>query len=490
MQACPRPHRALSLLRKRNGTTPSPAHRPPASSQGRPLWSPAPDGAGIRDGTSPSPTGVPARAGTSTPPRKRTAQRPSPAHRPGAAEFAGRPLWSPAPDGAGIRDGTSPSPTGVPARAGTSTPPRKRDGTTPVPGASSAGEFVGATLVVARAGRGGDSGRDKPVPYGCPRPRRDIDAATETGRHNARTRRIVRRRVRRGDPCGRPRRTGRGFGTGQARPLRVSPRPRRDIDAATETGRHNARPRRIVPAPPSSQGDPCGRPRRTGRGFGTGQARPLRVSPPAPGHRRRHGDGTAQRPYPAHRPGAAEFVGATLVVARAGRDGDSGRDKPVPYGCPRPRRDIDAATETDGTTPVPGGSSAGEFVGATLVVARAGRGGDSGRDKPVPYGWSPPAPGHRRRHGDGRDNARPRRIVRRRVRRGDPCGRPRRTGRGFGTGQARPLRDHRHLVDEPIGGVDLLHHPQHVAGVDVDRAGGAGVEVPIRDDALQGAVEQ
>lgn len=39
-----------------------------------------------------------------------------------------------------------------------------------------------------------------------------------------------------------------------------------------------------------------------------------------------------------------------------------------------------------------------------------------------------------------------------------------------------------HFLDQRIGAVDLIHYPQHVAAVDVDGAGGAGVEVPVGVD--------
>jgi len=46
-----------------------------------------------------------------------------------------------------------------------------------------------------------------------------------------------------------------------------------------------------------------------------------------------------------------------------------------------------------------------------------------------------------------------------------------------------------HFLQQVVGLVDVLHVPQDVADVDLDVAGVGGVEVPVRDDRVQGAVE-
>jgi hypothetical protein len=48
------------------------------------------------------------------------------------------------------------------------------------------------------------------------------------------------------------------------------------------------------------------------------------------------------------------------------------------------------------------------------------------------------------------------------------------------------LLDQLHFLDQVVGAVDLVHHPQHVAAVDVDVAGGAGAEVPVGVDRFDG----
>jgi hypothetical protein len=47
----------------------------------------------------------------------------------------------------------------------------------------------------------------------------------------------------------------------------------------------------------------------------------------------------------------------------------------------------------------------------------------------------------------------------------------------------------RHFVDEMLGTIDLVHDPEHVTGIDVNRARGACVEVPVRVNALDRAIE-
>ena len=121
------------------------------------------------------------------------------------------------------------------------------------------------------------------------------------------------------------------------------------------------------------RGDPCGRPRWTD---GAAVSRRARA-------------GTS----PAPTGGAANVVGATLVVARDGRT-----ERRCRVGRGR------------GQAPPPTGGAA-NVVGATLVVARDGR------------------TERRCRVGRGRGQAPPLRAVPRTSRRGDPCGRPRWTDR-------------------------------------------------------------
>ena len=106
---------------------------------------------------------------------------------------------------------------------------------------------------------------------------------------------------------------------------------------------------------------------------GTGQARPLRPLFPARGQR-------TCNPLNS----MTKFVGATLVVARAGPAGclDSGT------GQARPLRPLFPARGQRTCNPL---NSMTKFVGATLVVARAGHAGCqvTGRNKPVPYDLVP-----------------------------------------------------------------------------------------------------
>ena len=47
-----------------------------------------------------------------------------------------------------------------------------------------------------------------------------------------------------------------------------------------------------------------------------------------------------------------------------------------------------------------------------------------------------------------------------------------------------------HFFDQCLCTIDLVHHPQHVTGIDMDRARGARIEIPVRIDAFEGPVEQ
>ena len=245
-----------------------------------------------------------------------------------------------------------------------------RDKPVPYGGSHSVRGRRGATLAVVRGEHAGGhlaAGRDKPVPYG--------GFPQRPGRRG-------------GDPCGRPRRTCRG------------PWWRDGTSPSPAAGSHSDRGG-VGATLAVVRGEHAG-----GLGGGTGQARPLRRVPTA--------SGTAWgRPLRS----SAENMPAASAA---------GRDKPVPYDgshsvrgrrggdpCGRPRRTC-RRTPGSGTgqarplrrVPTASGTawgrplwSSAENMPGALVA---------GRDKPVPYGGFPQRPGRRR---------------------GDPCGRPRRTCR-------------------------------------------------------------
>ena len=235
------------------------------------------------------------------------------------------------------------------ARAGPAPPRTGRDKPVPYAEPPAPVETAGATLAVARAGSAAS-----PDGTGQARPLRRTSGA---------------RRNRRGDPCGRPRRTRRLPGRDgtspsptpnlrrpskpQGRPLRSPPPetgrdkpvPYAEPPAPVETAGATLAVARAAPAPPRTgrdkpvpyaeppatrrnrRGDPCGRPRRTRRLLGRDKPVP-HAEPPAP----------------------VETVGATLAVARAGPAASDGTS---PSPTPNLRRPV-------------------ETVGATLAVARAG----------------------------------------------------------------------------------------------------------------------
>ena len=57
-------------------------------------------------------------------------------------------------------------------------------------------------------------------------------------------------------------------------------------------------------------------------------------------------------------------------------------------------------------------------------------------------------------------------------------------------GKARRSARDRHLFDQIGRAVNVLHNPQHVAAVDVNRTGQTPVEIPIGNNALKHAIEQ
>ena len=48
---------------------------------------------------------------------------------------------------------------------------------------------------------------------------------------------------------------------------------------------------------------------------------------------------------------------------------------------------------------------------------------------------------------------------------------------------------HAHFLEQVVGVVDAVHHPAHVAHVDLNRAGQGRVEDPVGADAFPDAVE-
>ena len=233
---------------------------------------------------------------------------------------------------------TAPSPTPLfPARpraGGAGVETRREQIPNP---ANSMTKFAGATLVVARAGRLPRHGTGQARPLrrcslhvrASRRRRRGGNsqgASPQPGEFHD--------EIRRGDPCGRPRQTG-SLDTGRDKPVPYAVVP---CTSASRRRRRGGNSQGAIPQPGEfhdeiRRGDPCGRPPRTGS-LDTGRDKPVpyAVVPCTSASRRRRRGGNSQGASP--QPG--EFhdeIRRGDPCGRPPRTGslDTGRDKPVPY---------------------------------------------------------------------------------------------------------------------------------------------------------------